>query len=40
MIERWGEYFESLLNAEYDGGAYLTSLGRGDETSRKIRDRN
>jgi hypothetical protein len=36
VVERWSEYFESLLNVEDDRRAQLTSMGRGGVTIRHV----
>jgi hypothetical protein len=40
VVERWSEYFESLLNVADDRRAKLTSMGRGGVTSRNVGDHN
>jgi hypothetical protein len=40
VIERWSEYFESLLNVEDDKRPKLTSVDRGGITSRNVGDKN
>jgi hypothetical protein len=40
VVERWSEYFESLLNVKDERRANLTSMGRGSVTSRNVRDHN
>jgi hypothetical protein len=40
VVERWNEYFKSLMNVEGDRRMKLTSMGRGDITNRNGTDHN
>jgi hypothetical protein len=40
MVERWSDYFESLLNVDDDKRAKITSMSRGGVTSRNVGDHN
>jgi hypothetical protein len=40
VVERWSDYFVSLLNVKDDRRAKLTSMDRGGATSRNVGDHN